>query len=57
MRSFGVPAPPTGDMAMGGIYYAIVTQNKDDEKKLGRVKVRFPFIPAGSWPSHRWGAW
>jgi hypothetical protein len=24
---------------------------------LGRVKVRFPFIPAGSWPSYRWGAW
>lgn len=53
MRSFGVPAPATGDMAMGGIYYAIVTQNKD-ERKLGRVKVRFPWMPGGDKDQSAW---
>lgn len=53
MRSFGVPAPATGEMAMGGIYYAIVTQNKD-ERKLGRVKVRFPWMPGGDKDQSAW---
>lgn len=53
MRSYGVPAPPSGDMGMGGIYYAIVTQNKD-EKKLGRVKVRFPWMPGGDKDQSAW---
>jgi phage baseplate assembly protein gpV len=53
MRSFGVPSPATGDMAMGGIYYAIVTQNKD-ERKLGRVKVRFPWMPEGDKDQSAW---
>lgn len=53
MRSFGVPAPPSGDMGMGGIYYAIVTQNQD-EQKLGRVKVRFPWMPEGDKDQSAW---
>lgn len=54
MRSFGVPAPSTGDMGMGGVYYAIVTQNKDEDKKLGRVKVRFPWLPGGDTDQSAW---
>ncbi len=38
---------------MAGVYYAIVTQNKD-EKKLGRVKVRFPWMPGGDKDQSAW---
>lgn len=40
----GGPRPEYGDMALFGIHYAVVTQNKDDEKKLGRVKVKLPWL-------------
>lgn len=53
MRSPGRPSPPTGDMALCGVYYAIVTQNKD-EKKMGRVKVRFPWLPGGDRDQSAW---
>jgi phage baseplate assembly protein gpV len=55
MRSFGGPQPNTGDMALCGVYYAIVTQNKD-EQKLARVKVRFPWLPGGDKDQSAW-AW
>lgn len=53
MRSLGRPKPPTGDMALCGVYYAIVTQNKD-EQKLARVKVRFPWLPGGDKDQSHW---
>lgn len=53
MHSFGTPATPTGDMGLCGVYYAIVTQNKD-EQKLGRIKVRFPWLPGGDQDQSAW---
>ncbi|HUH02717.1 MAG TPA: phage baseplate assembly protein V [Kofleriaceae bacterium] len=53
MRS-GNPRRPTSDMSLGGIYYAIVTQNKDEEMKLARVKVRFPWMPGGDQDQTHW---
>ena len=53
MHSFGTPSPQTGDMALCGVYYAIVTQNKD-EQKLGRIKVRFPWLPGGDQDQSAW---
>ena len=41
-------------MALCGIYYAIVTQNKDEEKKMARVKVRFPWMPGGDKDQSHW---
>lgn len=54
MHSFGTPSPATGDMALCGVYYAIVTQNKDEEEKLGRIKVRFPWMPGGDQDQSAW---
>ena len=54
MRSLGRPEPATGDMGLCGVYYAIVTQNKDEEKKMGRVKVRFPWLPGGDKDQSHW---
>ena len=54
MNSPGVPSPATADPTLGGIYYAIVTDNKDDEKKLGRVKVRFPWLDGGGSDESSW---
>jgi phage baseplate assembly protein gpV len=52
MRAGG-PRPASGDMAMCGVYYALVTQNKDD-RQLGRVKVRFPWLPGGDQDQSAW---
>jgi len=43
-----------GDHALSGIYYGIVCQNKDDEKKLGRIKVRFPWLDGGDKDQAHW---
>lgn len=45
---------PTSNMALGGVYYAIVTQNKDEEHQIGRVKVRFPWMPGGDTDQAHW---
>ena len=54
MRSTGRPSPAHGEFGLCGVYYAIVTQNKDTEKKLGRVKVRFPWLPGGDQDQSAW---
>lgn len=46
--------PHGGDHDLCGVYYAIVTQNKDDEKKLGRIKVRLPWMPGGDTDQSHW---
>jgi phage baseplate assembly protein gpV len=50
----GNPKRPTSDMALGGVYYAIVTQNKDEELSLARVKVRFPWMDGGDQDQTHW---
>ena len=42
------------DMTLAGVYYGIVCQNKDDEKKLGRIKVRFPWFDQGDKDQAHW---
>ncbi len=54
MHSFGKQAPEGGDHQLCGIYYAVVTQNKDDEAKLGRIKVRFPWLPGSDSDQSAW---
>ena len=54
MRNLGVPKAPTADPMLGGIYYAVVTNNKDDEKKLGRIKVRYPWLDGGDQDESFW---
>jgi len=53
VRAGGPQRPPT-DMSLCGVYYAIVTQNKDDEGKVARVKVRFPWLPGGDQDQSHW---
>lgn len=50
----GGPADPTGANDLGGIYYAIVTQNDDPEGPGGRVKVRYPWLPEGDRDQSFW---
>lgn len=52
MRAGG-PRTPTGDMTMPGIYYGIVTQNKDPEN-LNRIKVRLPWLDKGDVDQTHW---
>jgi uncharacterized protein involved in type VI secretion and phage assembly len=40
----GGPRPEYADQSLYGVYYAVVTQNKDDDKGLGRVKVKLPWL-------------
>lgn len=49
----GGPRVPTGDMTLPGVYYAIVTQNKDPENKC-RVKVRLPWLDNGDRDQTQW---
>ena len=42
------------DPVLAGVYFAIVCQNKDDEKKLGRIKVRFPWLDHGDTDQAHW---
>jgi len=50
----GGSSPLTGDMGLAGVYYGIVVQNKDDQKKLARIKVRFPWLDAGDTDQANW---
>jgi uncharacterized protein involved in type VI secretion and phage assembly len=50
----GGPADRTGDHDLGGIYYAIVTQNDDKDGPGGRVKVRYPWMPEGDRDQSYW---
>ena len=50
----GGPADRTGTHDLGGIYYAIVTQNDDKEGPGGRVKVRYPWLPEGDRDQSFW---
>jgi len=43
-----------GDHALGGVYYAIVTQNDDPDGPGGRVKVRYPWMPDGDKDQSFW---
>jgi hypothetical protein len=45
--SSGGPRTATGDMTLYGVYYAVVTQNKDEEKGIARIKVRLPWLDNG----------
>ena len=48
------PLPGHSDMSLCGVYYAKVTKNKDDEKELARVKVRFPWLPGEASEESHW---
>ncbi len=50
----GGPADRTGDHDLGGVYYAIVTQNDDKDGPGGRVKVRYPWMPDGDRDQSWW---
>lgn len=50
----GGPADPTGTHDLGGIYFAIVTQNDDKDGPGGRVKVRYPWMPEGQRDQSYW---
>lgn len=52
MRAGG-PRSATGDMTMPGVYYGIVTQNKDPEN-LNRIKVRLPWLDKGDVDQTHW---
>jgi uncharacterized protein involved in type VI secretion and phage assembly len=52
MRAGG-PRVPSGDMTLFGVYYGMVTQNKDDEGKC-RVKVRLPWLDQGDTDQTHW---
>jgi len=43
MRAGG-PRWDASDMSLCGVYYALVTQNKDEELNLARIKVKFPWM-------------
>lgn len=43
-------------MAYCGVYYAIVTQNKDEDQKVARIKVRFPWLPGGDKDQSHWAS-
>lgn len=53
MRAGG-DRPWGSDPVLAGVYFAIVCQNKDDEKKLGRIKVRFPWLDHGDQDQAHW---
>lgn len=41
------------DDSLGGVYYGIVTANKD-EQELGRIKVKLPWLPGGDADEAHW---
>ncbi len=49
----GGPLAATGDMTLPGVYYGIVTQNKDPEN-LNRIKVRLPWLDKGDLDQTHW---
>jgi uncharacterized protein involved in type VI secretion and phage assembly len=50
----GAERPWTNDGILCGVYYALVCQNKDDEKKLARIKVKFPWLDEGMKDQAHW---
>jgi uncharacterized protein involved in type VI secretion and phage assembly len=50
----GVPRSDSGDFALCGVYYGVVTQNKDDEKSLARIKVKLPWLDGGDQDQAFW---
>jgi len=40
----GRPRDASGDQTLCGVYYGVVTQNKDSEKSLARIKVKLPWL-------------
>lgn len=53
MRAGG-DRPWANDGTLVGIYYAIVCQNKDEELKQARIKVRFPWLDGGDKDQAHW---
>lgn len=53
MRAGG-DRPWGNDGTLCGIYYAIVCQNKDDDLKQARIKVRFPWLDGGDQDQAHW---
>jgi uncharacterized protein involved in type VI secretion and phage assembly len=49
----GGPRSPIGDPTLPGVYYGIVTQNKDPEN-LDRIKVRLPWLDKGDTDQTYW---
>ena len=49
----GGPLAATGDMTLPGVYYGIVTQNKDPDN-LNRIKVRLPWLDKGDVDQAHW---
>jgi phage baseplate assembly protein gpV len=54
MKTLGRPSSPTGDFGLAGVYFAVVTENKDAEMQLGRIQVRFPWMPGGDQDMAAW---
>jgi uncharacterized protein involved in type VI secretion and phage assembly len=50
----GLPRADAYDLLQYGLHYAEVCQNKDDEKKLNRVKVKFAWLDAGDKDQTYW---
>ena len=50
----GGPRTLSSDGTLVGVYYAVVVQNKDEEKKLGRVKVKLPWLDNGDTDQTQW---
>lgn len=50
----GGPASRHAAHDLGGVYYAIVTQNDDPDGPGGRVKVRYPWMPEGDKDQSYW---
>ena len=40
----GGPRIASGDMTLPGVYYAVVTQNKDEELGQARIRVKLPWL-------------
>jgi len=41
-------------MTLVGVYYAVVVQNKDEEKGLARIKVQLPWLDRGTEDQTQW---
>jgi len=50
----GGPRTWSNDGTLCGVYYGVVCQNKDDEKNLARIKVRFPWLDGGDQDQAHW---